>query len=106
MCGGHSQAAYRRAVRSADGWYGWELDPDQTAGAMARLREAEERDGRPAGLGELEITITPPASFDAAMARRYAEVGVHRLVLQAPTSAGTAVDELIESAASDLIGRG
>jgi alkanesulfonate monooxygenase SsuD/methylene tetrahydromethanopterin reductase-like flavin-dependent oxidoreductase (luciferase family) len=100
-----SPSAYRRAVQAADGWYGWELDPEQTAGALAHLREAEQHYGRPAELGDLEITITPPRGFDADMARRYAEVGVHRLVLQPPTSAGSAVDELVESAAETLVGR-
>jgi probable F420-dependent oxidoreductase len=104
VVGGHSPAAYRRAVRSADGWYGWELDPEQTAATIALLREAADRDGRPAGLGALEISITPPPSFDVAMARRYADVGVDRLVLQTRTSEGSAVDDLIAWAADHLLG--
>lgn len=103
MCGGHSPSALRRAVRAGNGWYGWELDPEQTARALADLGEAERRHGRPAELGDLEITITPPPDFDADMARRYEEVGVHRLVLQTQTSAGSAVDELIEWAAATLL---
>jgi probable F420-dependent oxidoreductase len=103
VCGGHAPASYRRAVRSANGWYGWGLDPDQTAAAIAALREAGEHERRPAELGDLEITITPPDHFDVDMARRYAEVGVHRLVLQPPTSAGNAIDHLIDQAADTLI---
>lgn len=103
VCGGHSPAAYRRAVQVASGWYGWELDPQETAGALAGLRDAGDRYGRPAELGDLEITITPPPDFDADMARRYADVGVHRLVLQPQTSEGSAIDALIESTADTLI---
>jgi probable F420-dependent oxidoreductase len=103
--GGHSPAGYRRAVQVANGWYGWERDPAQTAGALTALGEARDRYERPAELGDLEITITPPASFDLDMARRYADVGVHRLVLQPPRSEGTAIDALIESASETLIGR-
>jgi probable F420-dependent oxidoreductase len=103
VCGGHAPASLRRAVRAANGWYGWELDPDETATTLAALGDAERRHGRPAGLGDLEITITPPAHFDAAMARAYADVGVHRLVVQPQTSAGTEIDDLIETTAS-LIG--
>jgi hypothetical protein len=84
------------------GWYGWELDPEQTAAALVALREAGERYERPAGLGDLEITITPSGTIDAGMVRRYADVGVHRLVLQPPTSAGSAVDEFIESVGGAL----
>jgi probable F420-dependent oxidoreductase len=103
VCGGHAPASYRRAVQVANGWYGWELDPEQTATALSALREAENRYGRPADLGDLDITITPPPDFDLDMARRYAEVGVHRLVLQAETSEGSAVDDLIDSAHQTLI---
>jgi probable F420-dependent oxidoreductase len=105
VCGGHSPASYRRAVQVANGWYGWELDPAQTADALRALGEAGNRYERPAELGDLEITITPPAGFDLDMARRYADVGVHRLVLQPPTSEGAAIDDLVESASDTLIGQ-
>lgn len=104
VCGGHSPASYRRTVQAANGWYGWELDPEQTAGALSALAEAGDRYGRPAELGDLEITITPPTGCDVDMARRYVDVGVDRLVLQAPTSEGSAVDDLIESAGDTLVG--
>jgi hypothetical protein len=39
------------------------------------------------------------------MARRYADVGVHRLVLQPHTSEGSAIDDLIESVGETLVGR-
>jgi hypothetical protein len=72
---------------------------------LTALGEAGDRYERPAQLGDLEITITPPAHFDADMARRYADVGVHRLVLQPWTSEGSAIDDLIESAGDTLINR-
>jgi probable F420-dependent oxidoreductase len=105
VCGGNSSASYRRAVQVGNGWYGWELDPEQTARALSALGEARNRYERSAELGDLEITITPPASFDLDMARRYADGGVRRLVLQAQTSEGSAIDDLIESASDTLFGR-
>ena len=59
VIGGHSPAAYRRAIQAGNGWHGWDLDLEQTAQALAGLRETANRYDRPAGLGELEITITP-----------------------------------------------
>lgn len=103
VVGGHSPAAYRRAVTTADGWYGWQVDPDETVAALTSLREAADRYGRPAELGELEISITPPNTFDVGMARSYADVGVHRLVVQPSSSSGTAIDDLIDVLASDYI---
>ena len=105
ICGGHSRAAYRRAVTAANGWYGWQLDPDETVAALASLRDAADDYGRPVELGELEISITPPYAFDVDMARRYAEVGVHRLVVQPPTSSGSAMDDLINELESHFIGK-
>jgi probable F420-dependent oxidoreductase len=104
VVGGHSPSALRRAVRSANGWYGWELDPARTAASLADLRELSRRE-RPAELGELEITITPPAVPDLDTARSYADLGVHRLAIQPPTMEGTAMDELIATAGDTLIGR-
>ncbi len=39
------------------------------------------------------------------MARRYAEAGVHRLVVQPSTSEGRAIDELIETVGSRYVGQ-
>jgi probable F420-dependent oxidoreductase len=105
VVGGQSQAAYRRTIEQGNGWYGWELGVEQTAAALADLAESAKRWERPAELGELEITVTPDALPDLETARRYADVGVHRLLLQPPTMDGTAIDELIARAADTLIGR-
>jgi probable F420-dependent oxidoreductase len=105
VVGGHSAAAHRRAVESANGWYGWELGLDETATALGGLGEAARRYERPAALGPLEITITPPRLVDRDTARRYADLGVHRLAIQPSTMDGTVIDELIETVADTLIGR-
>ena len=42
---------------------------------------------------------------DAATARQYADIGVHRLVLQPVTEDGSDMEDLIESAGQTLIGR-
>src|SRR5262245_26602175 len=60
VIGGHSKATFRRVIESANGWYGWDLTPEQTAEALTGLRTAATRYERPASLGEPEITITPP----------------------------------------------
>jgi probable F420-dependent oxidoreductase len=105
VIGGHSPAAYRRAIESGNGWYGWELDLDQTDQALTGLREAASRHERPADLGELEITITPPGTPDLDTTRRYGELGVHRLAVQPATAQGEAMDELISEVGETLIGR-
>jgi probable F420-dependent oxidoreductase len=82
VVGGHTPAAHRRAVEQGHGWYGFALDVPATAAHVAALREAATRHERPAALGELEISVTPRGTPDRDTALRYAELGVHRLILQ------------------------
>jgi probable F420-dependent oxidoreductase len=105
VIGGHSPRAHRRAVQSGNGWYGWELSVEQVAETVAALRETAGRHERPAELGELEISITPPGVPDVDTVRRYADLGVHRLVLQPHTMDGDAIQKLITSVGETLIGR-
>jgi len=105
VVGGHSSSAYRRAVQQGNGWYGWDLDVKDAAGAVTALRETADRYQRPAELGELEITVTPAGTVDVDTARRYADAGVHRLVIQPHTMDGTVIDDLIITAGDTLVGR-
>jgi probable F420-dependent oxidoreductase len=85
VIGGHSAAAYRRAVEQANGWYGFGMTPDQAAGALAGIREAGKRWPRASELGPLEISITPPrGDVDRELARRYADLGVDRQIVRPP----------------------
>jgi probable F420-dependent oxidoreductase len=83
VVGGMSPSAFRRAARYGNGWYGFALDLEATRRAIEGLRAAEQR-GRPEALGRLEISVTPPPRTDADTVRRYAELGVDRLVLLNP----------------------
>jgi len=80
VVGGHSPAAFRRAVARAQGWYGYWLTPDDTAGCLEGLRAAAEQVERPDGLGRLEISVTPRGRMTPELAGRFAELGVDRLV--------------------------
>ena len=84
IIGGHGGPGLRRAVQRGSGWFGWKLDLNQTERALARLRGIGEQSERPAQLGELEITITPTEVPTAAEARRFADLGVDRLVPELP----------------------
>jgi len=81
VVGGHSAAAHRRAVRQGNGWYGFALDVESTRAGLEGLERAREETTRPDDLGELEISITPPADVSAEDVERYAELGVDRLIL-------------------------
>jgi probable F420-dependent oxidoreductase len=105
VVGGHSPAAFRRAVRHGSGWYGWGLDVDQTGEALRALAKTARDEQRPPGTGDLEITLTPPGCPDADTARRYADLGVHRLIIELEGVDDTAVDKLIASVGETLAGQ-
>jgi alkanesulfonate monooxygenase SsuD/methylene tetrahydromethanopterin reductase-like flavin-dependent oxidoreductase (luciferase family) len=81
VIGGEGPAALRRAVTTAEGWYGFYLDVPQTRGYVETLRQLAQEYERPAELGRLELTITPAGSLDKAVVDQYADLGVDRLVL-------------------------
>jgi probable F420-dependent oxidoreductase len=105
VVGGHSPAAFRRAVRHGNGWYGVYLDVPEATEVIAGLRRTLASTERPAELGELEITITPPpGGVDLDTARRYADLGVHRLTIQPADIDDSDVERVIESVAERLMG--
>jgi probable F420-dependent oxidoreductase len=86
VVGGHTPAAYRRAVEQAAGWYGFALDLNDTARCLTLLREAREQYDRPTDLGELEISVTPRHSLTQAIVNQFVDLGVHRLIVMPRSS--------------------
>lgn len=80
VVGGHSPPAYRRAVATGQGWYGFALIPEAAAAARRGLDEAAGRVERPAELGPLEISVTPRGHLTEESVTAFAELGVDRLV--------------------------
>lgn len=103
VMGGHGPEALRRAVRHAQGWYGFALDPAATAQCLDGLRAAEREHGRPAHLGPLEISITPAATISTETVRQYADLGVQRLIFYRPT--GTLDDTIAVAEQIGALGR-
>jgi len=81
VVGGTSAAALRRAVLRGNGWYGFLRDLEAAKTDIAGLSAAAHEATRPAALGVLEISVTPPPRIDLDGALRYRDLGVARLVL-------------------------
>jgi len=82
VIGGHSPAAFRRAVARGHGWFG-NGTIDDLVNHLAGLAKAAAEVDRPPRLGRLEISFLPldPVQVSADDARRYADLGVDRLVV-------------------------
>jgi probable F420-dependent oxidoreductase len=107
VVGGHTPSAYRRAVEQGTGWYGFNLDLNWTARALAGIGEALQHSARPQELGELEISVTPPPrrAIPLESAKHYADLGVHRLILMPPSNLDEAgLKEYVARVGDTLIG--
>jgi probable F420-dependent oxidoreductase len=80
IVGGYADAAFRRAVQFGAGWYGFNLDPERAKGMLAKLDAAFAKAGKKRG-PEYQIIITPPMTMKMDQMQAYAELGVHRLVV-------------------------
>lgn len=82
--GGHVPGAFARSVTHASGWYGFGLDLERTAACLAGLADAARSHARPAALGRLEVSVTPAGNLDLDTVKRYADLGVDRLIALFP----------------------
>jgi probable F420-dependent oxidoreductase len=98
VVGGHTEAAFRRAARHADGWYGFLVG----LRAMAGYRESLDRvDGE----RRLHVSVSPSRRLDPETVAAYADLGVDRLVAIPPP--GLSIDEVaafVEANAPERVG--
>jgi alkanesulfonate monooxygenase SsuD/methylene tetrahydromethanopterin reductase-like flavin-dependent oxidoreductase (luciferase family) len=80
--GGHSPAAFRRAVARGHGWIGNGTGPRDLERHLEGLARAAGEVERPARLGKLEITFMPvdPVEITRGDAKEYRDMGVGRLL--------------------------
>ena len=100
IIGGMSPAALRRTVTHGNGWYGFALDTDTTKKVLENLEIAKSRYERDPALGEISISVTPPAKPTKTMMDEYAALGVDRFI---PILASN--DEQSSLSYLDVVGR-
>ncbi len=101
--GGHSKEAFGRAARLAHGWYGFALDLDGTAKALEGLRAACK--GAKRRFEDMQISVTPRVRVDRDTAKRFADLGVHRLIMLPRANDEAGVLEAVREAERELIGK-
>ncbi len=103
--GGHTKEAFSRAARLAKGWYGFAQDLDGTAKCVEGLRAACKAVGR--RFEDVEVSITPHArvKVDRDTAKRYADLGVSRLILLQRGADEAALLEGAREVGRQLIGK-
>jgi len=97
VVGGTSTAALRRAVRSAQGWYGFALDVDQTAACVKQLKQLSDNLPASTRRAALEISITPVLPMTEANIADYQSAGVDRLIPLMPQDSEQHMLDFIEN---------
>jgi alkanesulfonate monooxygenase SsuD/methylene tetrahydromethanopterin reductase-like flavin-dependent oxidoreductase (luciferase family) len=101
--GGESDPALRRVAELGQGWYGFNLLPDEAAARLAALERLLVRRGR--DRRSVEVTVCPymKPGRDAASLRAYGAAGVDQVVylVTAPTADGVRAE--IEKLAATLL---
>src|SRR5580692_6054540 len=103
--GGHTKEAYSRAARLAKGWYGFAQDLDGTAKCVEGLRAACKAANRRFEDVEISITPSPRVKVTSDTAKRYADLGVSRLILLQRGADEAALLEGVRDVGRELIGK-
>ncbi len=82
--GGETRAALKRAAELGDGWYGTRFTPESIKPMIAQLEEFAEAVGRDCSRFEITCGIADGLPLTLDTARRFADAGVHRLMVFAP----------------------
>jgi probable F420-dependent oxidoreductase len=102
VVGGHTERAFLRAARHADGWYGFLTGLRAMAQYREGLRAAREKAGR---TEPLHISVSPSRRMDPETVRAYADLGVQRLIVAPPPNLPLAdVLAFVEANAPERIG--
>ena len=99
LFGGEADAALRRAARFGDGWIGVHMPPERVPAILDKLRRL--RADSELAAQPLEITVACEGAVPTrALVERYAEVGVHRLLIEQHLFATP--DRRVEGAADNI----
>lgn len=79
IIGGHTSAGFNRAAKYGSGWYGFQLNLEQTKTMQLELKLALEKQQR--SLDDIEFIITPPYQLSRDAILAYQDLGVDRLIL-------------------------
>ena len=103
IVGGASPAALRRAITHGQGWYGFAMDVSAAEKSIEGIQLAKARSERPAELGELSISITPPRPLTKTMLDDYEGIGVDRVIPMLGFYSGEEVLSALDGLAKEVL---
>jgi probable F420-dependent oxidoreductase len=103
LFGGNSAPALRRAAEAGDGWFGFNLTPEETKSKIARIRQYARAAGRDPEKLHLSISPGLGTSVDLDEVKRYRDAGVHQVIVGSIPRDAQAVQGSIERLAEQIV---
>ena len=103
--GGESEPALRRVGEVGDGWWGVNVTPDTAKSHIANIKRYAEAAGRDAGKLFYSVTTAIGQAVTADEVKRFADLGVHQVIVGAFGASADEYKRLIESNAERLIAK-
>lgn len=101
--GGESEAALGRVADWGQGWYGFNLEPDEFRERLGRLEELLAVRGR--SRSDVQVSVSPYLKgADAEKVARYREAGADQVILTAFAPDETALVQLLDHLAESILG--
>ena len=101
--GGESEPALRRVGEVGDGWWGVNVTPDSAKAHIAKIKAYAAAAGRDASKLFFSATTAMGQEVSSDEVKRFAEAGVHQVIVGAFGSSADEYKRLIESSAERLI---
>jgi probable F420-dependent oxidoreductase len=99
--GGESDPALRRVAELGQGWFGYNLTPDQLDANLKRLDTLLEQAGR--SRADVKIQVSPRGRYDSDMLARFRDSGVDQVVLPLFGRDADRVRQRADSLAADTL---
>jgi probable F420-dependent oxidoreductase len=99
--GGESEPALRRVAELGQGWFGYNLTPDQLDANLKRLDTLLEQAGR--SRADVKIQVSPRGRYDSDMLARFRDSGVDQVVLPLFGRDADRVRQRADSLAADTL---
>ena len=103
--GGESEPALRRVGEVGDGWWGVNVTPDTAKSHIANIKRYAEAAGRDADKLFYSVTTAIGQAVTADEVKRFADLGVHQVIVGAFGASADEYKRLIESNAERLLAK-
>ncbi len=102
--GGNTEPALRRVVQNGDGWFGFNIMPDETAQMVQRIGQLATEAGKRVDDMFLSVGASDqfqPMTLDAL--KRYRDAGVRQVVVRLPTTDPARLDAVLDDMGNQLV---